>query len=177
MRHFLIIIAGLFFFVSCVSSKKYQLATSRLAKQEIEMASQKTRIDSLIMSVHELQQSKTRLEKEINHQLEKVNLLQREIAGKSMHITDLQNEMERVKQENVSCLERNAELTHTQSVYAGITRNLISDLEVQQLKVMNLTLALERMDSLNIHLVKKSKKELSDKKYKKALEKLGFVFQ
>ena len=153
------------------------MATSRLAQQEIEMVSQKTRIDSLLSAMTALQQSKTLLEKEITHQHEKVNLLQREIAGKSTHIADLQTEMERVKQENVSCLERNEELTHTQSVYAGITRNLISDLEVQQLKVINLTLALERMDSLNIHLVKKSKKELSDKKYKKALEKLGFVFQ
>jgi hypothetical protein len=62
------------------------------------------------------------------------------------------------------------------SLYACITKNLLSELEIQQLKVMNLTLAVNRQDSSNIHLIKKAKKEMSDKKYKKALEKLGFVF-
>ena len=53
---------------------------------------------------------------------------------------------------------------------------MLEELEVKNLKVLNLSLALQKQDSLNIHLVKRTKQNISDKKLKKSLEKLGFVF-
>lgn len=177
MNRYILFFFGFLLLASCVSSKKFHVLEGTLATKEMEIKTNHIQIDSLEKAMSQLAYQQQILEKELAHQQEKVSMLNRELTGKSSHITDLQNELDEVKQENLSYASKNESLSHAQSVYAGITRTLISELEMQQLKVMNLTLAMERMDSLNIHLVKKSKKELSDKKYKKALEKLGFVFQ
>jgi hypothetical protein len=86
-------------------------------------------------------------------------------------------ELKRIQDEKDLITKSNEALIQSNTTYVGITKNLLSDLEVQYLKVLNLSIALERQDSLNIHLVKKVKREMSDKKYKRALEKLGFVFE
>ncbi len=72
--------------------------------------------------------------------------------------------------------KRITDLHNSNSVNAEIIKKMLEELEVKNLKVLNLSLALQKQDSLNIHLVKRTRKNISDKKLKKSLEKLGFVF-
>lgn len=166
----------LFFFNACVSSKKFkEVQLVSMAKDSVILEKQGI-IEDQQKSLAALEKSVADLEKEISFQNEKLAWMAADTKEKSGRIDDLKSQVDKLYIENEAFTRKNDELIHSNSVYAGITRNLIVELEVQHLKVMNLTLALNRKDSINVHLVKKAKKEMSDKKYKKALEKLGFVF-
>lgn len=177
MKNILIALICLLSFSSCVSSKKHNALKVDYSKQETKAALQKQQYDSLMVLHQQLIQANMILEKEWGFAKEKIQMLTKETNKNSDYILGLKQEMEVLRNEKSAVDFKNEELIKTQGVFAGITKNLLSELEMSQLKVMNLTLALERTDSLNIHLVKKAKKEISEKKYKKALEKLGFVFQ
>ncbi|MBK9736965.1 MAG: hypothetical protein IPO92_19250 [Saprospiraceae bacterium] len=81
-----------------------------------------------------------------------------------------------VKTTNADLSKRMDDLSLSNKVNVDIMKKLLEEAEIQHLKVLNLSLALQKQDSLNIHLVKRSKKNISEQKVKKSLEKLGFVF-
>ncbi len=138
---------------------------------------QSATISDLMNSVDSLKKSNEILQNTVRHQEEINVLLKSDVRFKSDRMDELNVELKRVQDEKDIITKSNEALIQSNTTYVGITKNLLSDLEVQYLKVLNLSIALERQDSLNIHLVKKVKREMSDKKYKRALEKLGFVFE
>lgn len=138
---------------------------------------QSATISDLLNSLDSLKKANEILQNTVRHQEEINVLLKSDVRFKSDRIDELNVELKRVQDEKDLITKSNEALIQSNTTYVGITKNLLSDLEVQYLKVLNLSIALERQDSLNIHLVKKVKREMSDKKYKKALEKLGFVFE
>lgn len=138
---------------------------------------QSATISDLLSSVDSLKKSNEILQNTVRHQEEINVLLKSDVRFKSDRMDELNVELKRVQDEKDLITKSNEALIQSNTTYVGITKNLLSDLEVQYLKVLNLSIALERQDSLNIHLVKKVKREMSDKKYKRALEKLGFVFE
>src|SRR5690606_1684367 len=144
-------------FSSCVSSRKHNTLKADYSKQEAIVALQKQQYDSLKVSHQKLIQANMILEKEWGFAKEKIQMLTKESNKNSDYILELKQEMEILKTEKSAVDFKNEELIKTQGVFAGITKNLLSELEMNHLKVMNLTLALERTDSLNIHLVKKTK--------------------
>jgi hypothetical protein len=138
---------------------------------------QSATISDLLSSVDSLKKANEILQNTVRHQEEINVLLKSDVRFKSDRIDELNVELKRIQDEKDIITKSNEALIQSNTTYVGITKNLLSDLEVQYLKVLNLSIALERQDSLNIHLVKKVKREMSDKKYKRALEKLGFVFE
>lgn len=176
MKPFILLTVCILLSQACVSSKKYrELQQISLTKDSL-LGERDAMITAGQNQLAALEKSVADLEKEISFHKEKIAWMREEAKEKSERISDLKSQVDMLYTENEAFTRKNDELIHSNSVYAGITRNLLVELEVQHLKVMNLTLALNRKDSLNVHLVKKAKQEMSDKKYKKALEKLGFVF-
>lgn len=68
------------------------------------------------------------------------------------------------------------QLHHANQSNAELMQKMLEEMELKNLKVLNLSLALQQQDSMNIHLVKKTRSKISEKKLRKSLEKLGFVF-
>ncbi len=163
--------------VSCVSTKKYQRMTLLYQTCNEQNLQQSAYITDLQNSIDSLEYSNEMLTKTLRHQEEINDLLKSETKLKEDRLFELTAELKSVQQEKEIIAKSNETLIQSNSTYVGITKTLLSDLELQHLKVLNLSIALERQDSLNIHLVKKVKREMSDKKYKRALEKLGFVFE
>lgn len=151
-------------------TQKYQTSYEQNVTQSATISDLLNSLDSL-KKVNEILQNTVRHQEEINV------LLKSDLKFKSDRIDGLNVELKRIQDEKDVITKSNEALIQSNTTYVGITKNLLSDLEVQHLKVLNLSIALERQDSLNIHLVKKVKREMSDKKYKRALEKLGFVFE
>lgn len=163
--------------VSCVSTKKYKMMTQKFQTSYEQNVTQSATISDLLNSLDSLKKANEILQNTVRHQEEINVLLKSDLKFKSDRIDDLNVELKRIQDEKDVITKSNEALIQSNTTYVGITKNLLSDLEVKHLKVLNLSIALERQDSLNIHLVKKVKREMSDKKYKRALEKLGFVFE
>ncbi|MBK6362681.1 MAG: hypothetical protein IPG18_14065 [Saprospiraceae bacterium] len=106
----------------------------------------------------------------------KMENMQKEDLLKEATIKSLEDHLTFVKTTNNDLSKRMDDLSLSNKVNVDIMKKLLEEAEIQHLKVLNLSLALQKQDSLNIHLVKRSKKNISDQKLKKSLEKLGFVF-
>ncbi|MBK7524213.1 MAG: hypothetical protein IPN49_17490 [Saprospiraceae bacterium] len=106
----------------------------------------------------------------------KMENMQKEDLLKEATIKSLEDHLTFVKTTNNDLSKRMDDLSLSNKVNVDIMKKLLEEAEIQHLKVLNLSLAIQKQDSLNIHLVKRSKKNISDQKLKKSLEKLGFVF-
>jgi hypothetical protein len=153
------------------------MMTQKFQTSYEQNVTQSATISDLLNSLDSLKKANEILQNTVRHQEEINVLLKSDLKFKSDRIDGLNVELKRIQDEKDVITKSNEALIQSNTTYVGITKNLLSDLEVQHLKVLNLSIALERQDSLNIHLVKKVKREMSDKKYKRALEKLGFVFE
>ena len=108
--------------------------------------------------------------------MENVASMKKEDLQKDLTIKSMEDNLSFVKTTNADLSKRMDDLSLSNKVNVEIMKKLLEEAETQHLKVLNLSLALQKQDSLNIHLVKRSKKNISDQKLKKSLEKLGFVF-
>ena len=171
------IVAGLTLaMISCVSSKRLKSVESKysLLEQKLEMANQT--IDSCKVQNAALRVSLESSKAETQVANQKINSLQNELVMKDELIKASENNTTFVKEANEDLNKRITDLHTSNAVNADIIKKMLEELEVKNLKVLNLSLALQKQDSLNIHLVKRTKQNISDKKLKKSLEKLGFVF-
>lgn len=171
------IVAGLTLaMISCVSSKRLKTVESKysLLEQKLEMANQT--IDSCKVQNVALKVSLESSKAETQVANQKINSLQNELLMKDELIKASENNTAFVKEANEDLNKRITDLHNSNAVNADIIKKMLEELEVKNLKVLNLSLALQKQDSLNIHLVKRTKQNISDKKLKKSLEKLGFVF-
>lgn len=171
------IVAGLTLaMISCVSSKRLKSVESKysLLEQKLELANQT--IDSCKVQNVALKVSLESSKAETQVANQKINSLQNELLMKDDLIKASENNTAFVKEANEDLNKRITDLHNSNAVNADIIKKMLEELEVKNLKVLNLSLALQKQDSLNIHLVKRTKQNISDKKLKKSLEKLGFVF-
>ncbi|MBK7787987.1 MAG: hypothetical protein IPJ54_05310 [Saprospiraceae bacterium] len=171
------IVAGLTLaMISCVSSKRLKSVESKysLLEQKLEMANQT--IDSCKVQNAAMRVSLESSKAETQVANQKINSLQNELVMKDELIKASENNTTFVKEANEDLNKRITDLHTSNAVNADIIKKMLEELEVKNLKVLNLSLALQKQDSLNIHLVKRTKQNISDKKLKKSLEKLGFVF-
>ncbi|MBK7222454.1 MAG: hypothetical protein IPH94_14315 [Saprospiraceae bacterium] len=171
------IVAGLTLaMISCVSSKRLKSVESKysMLEQKLEMANQT--IDSCKVQNAALRVSLESSKAETQVANQKINSLQNELVMKDELIKASENNTTFVKEANEDLNKRITDLHTSNAVNADIIKKMLEELEVKNLKVLNLSLALQKQDSLNIHLVKRTKQNISDKKLKKSLEKLGFVF-
>lgn len=175
MKYFNLIFAVLFF-TSCVSAKKYKKLESSLSKVQNELFAVELSKEECLANnkILDAELNKSRHDNQIKELT--IRSLEKESKYKDEKMDDLRNENKVVSEMNTNLNKRNDDLTASTKVNADIVKKILEELELQNLKVLNLSLALEKQDSLNIHLVKRTKKNLSDKKLKKSLEKLGFVF-
>jgi chemotaxis protein MotB len=168
---------------SCVSTKKYKRLESSYNQSLIDLQHSQSKIVECEIKTQDCMQNIQNLES-------KLTSVNNECRIKDIHLETAKNE-NKLKDERVKDLEKhidfikssNQELTNrvdglsaSNKVNVDIMKKLLEEQEIQQLKVLNLSLALQKQDSLNIHLVKKSKRNISDDKLKRTLEKLGFVF-
>ncbi|MBK7009869.1 MAG: hypothetical protein IPH36_15165 [Saprospiraceae bacterium] len=145
-----------------------------MLEQKLEMANQT--IDSCKVQNAALRVSLESSKAETQVANQKINSLQNELVMKDELIKASENNTTFVKEANEDLNKRITDLHTSNAVNADIIKKMLEELEVKNLKVLNLSLALQKQDSLNIHLVKRTKQNISDKKLKKSLEKLGFVF-
>ncbi|MBK9734089.1 MAG: hypothetical protein IPO92_03610 [Saprospiraceae bacterium] len=161
MKSFLLIII-LISLGSCVSSKKHNQLF--LTMESLQKEYNKTQDD-----LADCNEDKS----ELKNKVEKLNLEKDHLKKR---VDDLENGFQFAKKNNDNLTERISDLSGSTKVNADIMKRTLEELELQNQKVLGLSLAMEKKDSLNILLVKKAKKKMSDKKLKKSLEKLGFVF-
>lgn len=166
----------LFILPSCVSSKKYK----QLEETNIQIQNELQRANNLVdeCSKTNLNLEQKLLNANFESQLkdEKLEASRKEHLNKDKVIQGLEDDLIFVKSSNAELSKRTDELSASNKINVDIMKKLLEDSELQHLKVLNLSLALQKQDSLNIHLVKRTKKNISDEKLKKSLEKLGFVF-
>ncbi|MBK9256677.1 MAG: hypothetical protein IPM42_14410 [Saprospiraceae bacterium] len=172
----LIILISILFFTSCVSSKKYRILEDQLQSVKSELSENK-----LHLAVCNDEKTKCSQKAEIlmTENLTKdisIKMLEQDKIQKAEKIKNQEENISYLKSSNKILNERVDALTGSAKVNADIMKKLLEDLENQNLKVLNLSLALEKQDSTNISSVKKTKKNMSDEKLRKSLEKLGFVF-
>lgn len=162
--------------VSCVSSKRHKAIEEKynLLEKKLEIAYEK--IDSCEMINAELKVNLEKSKAETQLAAEKSLALQNEVRLREEQLKVASESAAFVKASNEELSKRVTDLHNSNNVNAEIIKKMLEELEVKNLKVLNLSLALQKQDSLNIHLVKRTKKNISDKKLKKSLEKLGFVF-
>jgi hypothetical protein len=162
--------------VSCVSSKKYKTLQAIHLNTSIELEEAKSRISFLDGHFSLAIDTINMLNLQANLKEEKILSLKNEVLLKEENINNIKQFLEKEKEWNEYLISKNEDLLKTNKSYGELTKNLVENLENQNLRVLNLALALEKSDTSKVAQVRKSKRELTDQKYKKALEKLGFVF-
>lgn len=161
---------------SCVSSKKYKLLEMSVSQTKIDLELSNNLVSEYAKNNLETEQKLLSAQHEIQMKDQKAESVKKEQFLKDQTIQNLESNLDFVKSTNIEISKRMDDLSAAAKVNVDIMKKLLEDSEVQQLKVLNLSLALQKQDSLNIHLVKRTKKNISDQKLKKSLEKLGFVF-
>jgi chemotaxis protein MotB len=164
------------FIPSCVTSKKYKQLESIYIHGQDELKRTKNLVDDCSKNNLMLEQKLLSANYESQLKDQKIETLKKEHFYKDEKIREIEDNLIFVKTSNVDLSKRMDELSTSNKLNVDIMKKLLEEAEVQHLKVLNLSLALQKQDSLNIHLVKRTKKNISDKKLKKSLEKLGFVF-
>jgi chemotaxis protein MotB len=172
--YFILIIYALL--SSCVSTKKYRLLQSSFTQSQIELQASKNQFIECSLNSKELERNIILANHENSLKNLTIESVKNECKLKDDRIKDLDQQLSFVKTSNEDLIKRIDGLSNSNNVNIEIMKKLLEDQEVEQLKVLNLSLALQKQDSLNIHLVKKSKRKISDDKLKRTLEKLGFVF-
>lgn len=154
------IVAGLTLaMISCVSSKRLKSVESKysMLEQKLEMANQT--IDSCKVQNAALRVSLESSKAETQVANQKINSLQNELVMKDELIKASENNTTFVKEANEDLNKRITDLHTSNAVNADIIKKMLEELEVKNLKVLNLSLALQKQDSLNIHLVKRTKQK------------------
>jgi hypothetical protein len=152
----------IFSLVSCVSQKKYKILSSTSESQSIQInnltnkLSEEAIANKLLLSQIEL------LKNDISHKEDKIKLLTENEAF--------------FKKTNHNLTEKLNSFAETSLVNADVMKKTLLELDKQNLKVAELSQNLQHKDSLNILLVKKVKKESTNKKLINSIEKLGFIF-
>ena len=160
MKH-LILTCLIFSFASCVSNKKHK---------------------QLTMTYHEIENKLSKVEKDLVEEKEKTDELKLEIKKlevtvdhKNDKIKDLERELKFALETNEVYNNTIVDISGTTKVNAEIMGKTLQELTEKNAAILELTSSMNKKDSLNIVLVKKVKKKLSDRKLKRSLEKLGFV--
>lgn len=162
--------------ISCVSTKKYALMEERcnnlqnqletkqylLSVSKDDLISSMSKVDSLTSLLYQQSLRISKMESNYQFQSEKLE------RCKADYLV--------MEQENQKLVLQSETMVQISKINADIMKKTMEDLNTQQLKVLNLSLALQRYDSLQISAVKKPKKQLSEEKLKRSLEKVGFVF-
>ncbi len=112
----------------------------------------------------------------LNHQVSQINDLQNSNNMKTYKLITLESDYDKLSMENKNLNLRIDNLTHTTKVNSEIMKKTIEELNTHQLKVLNLSLSLQKYNTIPISAVKNPTKNLSDEKLKKSLDKVGFVF-
>ena len=163
-------------FTSCVSNKRYTALENRLIEKERENKSLQSDYTALIGQHSRLKDTLLVQKFENILEIEKKESLNKELKEKDKIISNLESRMVNKDKTIEDLNNKNDNLIDANKRYSDITKSLIENLENQNLKVLNLALSLQKQDSLNVRSVHKTNREISEQKYKKALEKLGFVF-
>lgn len=160
MKHlfFTFLVFGL---ASCVSTKKHKQLT--LTYHELENKLSKTE--------NALEEEKEK-SKELSY---KIEILEKENDSKKEKIKDLDRELKFARENNEVLNKTIQDISGTTKVNAEIMGKTLQELADKNSAIMDLTASLNKKDSLNVVLVKRVKKKLSDRKLKRSLEKLGFV--
>lgn len=164
------------FIPSCVSSKKYKTLQTSFGMIQNELHHSNNLVAECSKNNLMLEQKLLSAQHETQLKDQKIETLKKEHLFKDEKILHIEDDLTFVKTSNAELTKRMDELTTSNKLNVDVMKKLLEDAEVQHLKVLNLSLALQKQDSLNIHLVKRTKKNISDQKIKKSLEKLGFVF-
>ena len=149
-------------FVSCVSSKKHKQLFMSMESLQKEYN-----------NTHDALANCNEDKEELKHKIDKLDLEKDQLKNR---IESLEKGFQFAKENNDNLTERISDLSGSTKVNADIMKRTLQELETQNQRVLNLSLSLMKKDSLNTVLVKKAKNKLSEKKLKKSLEKLGFVF-
>lgn len=177
MRYKLFYILGLVLLCSsCVSKKSYTAMESRLLEKERENKSVQSDYTALFTQHGIIKDSLLMIKYENSVERQKFEVLTKELHKNDQITSGLKLELVDKEKAIEDLTNKNDILIDTNKRYSEITKSLIENLENQNLKVLNLSLALQKQDSVNVNRVKKTKSEITEQKYKKALEKLGFVF-
>ena len=161
---------------SCVSSKKDRVLETSFGQLQNELQNSNNLVAECSKNNLMLEQKLLSADHQNQMKDQKMEFFKKEHFFKDDKIRDIENNLTFVKTSNDELTKRIDDLSTTNKLNVDIMKKLLEDAEVQHLKVLNLSLALQKQDSLNIHLVKRTKKNISDQKIKKSLEKLGFVF-
>jgi chemotaxis protein MotB len=116
------------------------------------------------------------LDRELTNSKEENKILKAELAYKAEKINDFDSRVVFLMKTNELLTEQIANLSSSTKVNANIMKRTIEELSLQSQKISLLSYNISKKDSLNVLLVKKIKRKMTDKKLSKSLEKLGFIF-
>jgi chemotaxis protein MotB len=173
---FCILFILIVFISSCVSSKKYTELENQLSHLQENILLAQTNLAKSQAYTNTLNVQKDSLYGVLNYQISQINEFQNANNMKTYKLLALESDVSKLSLENKNLNQRIDNLTLTSKVNAEIMKKTIEELNTQQLKVLNLSLALQKYDTLQISAVKNPTRKLSDEKLKKSLEKVGFVF-
>jgi aspartate oxidase len=170
------IILILILLTSCVPAKKYKASESRFLNLQEKYQDRSVNLDSCRIWNAILREE---LEKSKGQSIlfsEKIEALKRESKIKDDKLKIMEDHLSLARKSNEDLSNQVDQLHHANQSNAELMQKMLEEMELKNLKVLNLSLALQQQDSMNIHLVKKTRSKISEKKLRKSLEKLGFVF-
>ncbi|MBP8726266.1 MAG: hypothetical protein KBF37_01265 [Saprospiraceae bacterium] len=169
-----ILIIGLL--ASCVSAKKYKALEANHAGLQTEYQLSQKGLTSSQNVIADLYNDRDSLSSIVYKQTLRVKELEHTVNDQEQKIGSSIVEVQTLTTEVSRLTKWVDDLSQTCKTNAEIMRRTMDDLNTQQLKVLNLSLALQRFDSMQISSVKRAKKQLSEEKIRRSLEKVGFVF-
>ena len=167
MKHlaFLLFLLSL---TSCVSTKKYkslyaskESLHSELVMTHAELATASTRLTDLEKEKMKLASRLEATQVEVLHKEERIRLMSDNEQNLKKTNTELKNWVENFTSNNAMLTENN--------------KKAIGELEKQNQRVADLNRSIAKKSAVNVLMVKKAKRNITDKKLLRSLEKLGII--
>lgn len=161
---------------SCVPAKRYKASESRFLSLQEKYQDRSLNLDSCRIWNALIREELEKAKGQIILLGEKNEALQRESRTKDDKLKIMEDHLSLARKSNQDLSNQVDQLHHANQSNAELMQKMLEEMEIKNLKVLNLSLALQQQDSMNIHLVKKTRSKISEKKLRRSLEKLGFVF-
>ena len=164
----LIFFSFLLSLTSCVSMKKYNNLYSSHENVNSELKNTHSKLD-------EAEMEKANLRNAVSQREAIIDQKEKEIAHKEERIRLMHQNDEDLKKANSELAVWINDFTSYSALIADNNKRTIMELERQNQKVNELNKSLTQKNQVNLLMVKKAKKKISDQKLLRSLEKLGII--
>ena len=167
MKH-LAFLLFLISFTSCVSSKKYKSLYSDHESLNSELRVAHANLANVSNKLYDLEKEKIKLSS-------KLEASQVQVLYKEDNIRILNDNEQNLKKTNRELKSWVDNFTSNNAVLVENNKKAISELERQNQRVEDLNKSIAKKSAVNVLIVKKAKRNITDKKLLRSLEKLGII--